>query len=295
MPVGSVEIIRCTSLSHFIAFHFETAAIDRLRFGRSCSPRHATIGAIAIHTLQVDDRWRDGLPVLEGTLVSLREVAFTDAPSLSVLIGSDPKVAEHISAPPTSVNAFHGFIGWAHRQRAAGKLVCYAIVPKGLQHAVGLFQIRKQQPNFFAAEWGFVLGSSFWGTGIFEDAAVLVADFAFDTLGADRLEARAVTSNARGNGALTKIGAKGEAILRAGLKRDNRLLTQYLWTLRSVEWHERRSAIRTRFSTATVEKEIQDAITEARQLLAATAPPAASANVPWHPFFITDKPDGPDD
>jgi len=72
-------------------------------------------------------------------------------------------------------------------------------------------------------------------------------------------------------------------------------LTQYLWTLRSVEWHERRSAIRNRFSTATVEKEIQDAITEARQLLTAAAPPAASASVPWHPFFITDKPDSPDD
>jgi RimJ/RimL family protein N-acetyltransferase len=256
---------------------------------------HARIAAIAIHTLLTDDRWRDGLPVLEGNLVSLREVAYTDAPSLYVLVGSDPKVAEHISAPPASVNAFHGFITWAHRQRAAGKLVCYAIVPKGLQHAVGLFQIRKQQPNFFVAEWGFVLGSSFWGTGIFEDAAVLVADFAFDTLGAHRLEARAVTTNARGNGALNKLGAKGEAILRAGLKRDNLLLTQYLWTLRSVDWHDRRSVIRNRFSTVTVEKEIQDAITEARQLLAAAAPPAASADVPSHPFFITDKPDSPDE
>ena len=256
---------------------------------------HATIGAIAIHTLQTDDRWRDGLPVLEGKLVSLREVAYTDAPVLSVLIGSDPKVTEHISAPPASVSAFHGFIAWAHRQRAAGKLVCYAIVPKGLEHAVGLFQIRKQQPNFFAAEWGFVLGSSFWGTGVFEDAAVLVADFAFDTLGAHRLEARAVTRNARGNGALNKIGAKGEAILRAGFKRDNLLLTQYLWTLRSVEWHERRSAIGNRFSAEGVEKEIQDAIAEARQLLAAAAPPAASDSVSWHPFFITDRPDNPDE
>jgi len=104
-----------------------------------------------------------------------------------------------------------------------------------------------------------------------------------------------VTRNARGNGALNKIGAKGEAILRAGFKRDNVLLTQYLWTLRSVEWHERRSAIGNRFSTERVEKEIQDAIAEARQLLAAAAPPAASDSVSWHPFFITDRPDNPDE
>ena len=159
-------------------------------------------------------------PSSEGKLSSLREVAYTDAPGLSVLIGSDPG-HQHISAPPASVND----VSWLHRvgpwsTSRWGKLVCYAIVPKGLQHAVGLFQIRKQQPNFFAAEWGFVLGSSFWGMACSEDGAVAVADFAFDTLGAHRLEARAVTRNARGNGALNK-SRKGEAILRAGFKRDS--------------------------------------------------------------------------
>jgi RimJ/RimL family protein N-acetyltransferase len=225
--------------------------------------------------------------------VSLREIAFDDVPSLYVLISSDPKVTEFISPPPPSMRALQGFVAWAHRERAAGKLLCYAVVPKGLQHAVGIFQVRKLQPDFFVAEWGFVLGSSFWGTGIFEDAAVLVADFAFDTLGVDRLEGRAVTSNARGNGALTKIGAKGEAVLRAGLKRDNVLLTQYLWTLRRIDWSQR-SAIGTRFSREHVEKQIEDAIAEARELLAAAPRASSSGSAPLHPFFIWDQPDGED-
>jgi len=202
---------------------FGTAGPNRT--AKRCGPRllvqivrrRARICGIAIHTLRTDDRWRDELPVLTGTLVSLREVAFEDVPSLHVLIASDPKVTAHISPPPHSIYALQGFVAWAHRQRAAGKFLCYAVVPHGLQHAVGLFQIRKLQPNFFAAEWGFVLGSSFWSTGMFEDAAVLVADFAFDTLGVDRLEARAVTTNVRANGALNKIGAKGEvAVALAG-------------------------------------------------------------------------------
>jgi RimJ/RimL family protein N-acetyltransferase len=233
--------------------------------------------------------------VLTGSLVSLREVSYDDVPSLYVLISSDPKVTAHISPPPASMHALQGFVAWAHRLRAAGTLVCYAVVPKGMQHAVGLFQVRKLQPDFFIAEWGFVLGSSFWSTGIFEDAAVLVADFAFDTLGVDRLEARAVTANARGNGALNKIGAKGEAVLRNALKRGNVLLPQYLWSLRSIEWHQQRTAIRSRFSADAVEKQIHDAVADARRQLAGAAPAGSSENIPLHPFFIWNEPEREDE
>jgi len=225
-------------------------------------------------------------------MVSLREIAFDDAPSLYVLVSSDPQVTAHISPPPPSVQALHGFTSWAHRQRAEGKLLCYAVVPQGLQHAVGLFQIRKLQPGFSIAEWGFVLGSSFWGTGIFEEAAVLVADFAFETLGVHRLEARAVTTNARGNAALNKVGAKGEAVLRDALKRGTVLQPQYLWALRSIDWHERRAAMGSRFSPEALEKQIGDAIADARQRIASAAPPAASAqaDAAMHPFFISNDP-----
>lgn len=225
----------------------------------------------------------------------MREVSFEDVSSLYVLISSDPKVVAHISPPPPSMRALQGFVAWAHRERAAGKLLCYAVVPKGLQHAVGLFQVRKLQPDFFVAEWGFILGSSFWSTGIFQDAAILVADFAFDTLGVQRLEARAVTSNARGNGALNKIGATGEAVLREALKREDVYLTQYLWTLRSVEWPARRSAIRQRFSAPALEQQIQEAISDVNLRLAAAAPPPPSTSIRLHPFFISDKPDAEDE
>lgn len=245
--------------------------------------------------MRVDDRWRDGLPVLTGNAVELREVAFEDVPSLHVLIASDPKVTAHISPPPPNIRALQGFVKWAHEQREAGKLACYAVVPRELRHAVGFFQIRKLQPDFFVAEWGFVLGSAFWGTGIFEDAAILVVDFAFDTLGIHRLEARAVTANERGNGALNKLGAAGEAVLRSGLRRGNVLLTQYLWTLRADEWAARRSAVRKRFSATDVERQIQTAIDEARRVIEAAGPSRAEkTSEPLHPFLIWDAPDDPE-
>jgi hypothetical protein len=129
---------------------------------------------------------------------------------------------------------------------------------------------------------------------VFEDAAALVADFAFDTLGVARLEGRSITANLRGNAALQKIGATGEAVLRSAMRRGNVLLSQYLWSLRSADWHKQRTAIRERFSPDALEHRIKAAVDEARQVQAAAAPMGKPAgDVPLHPFFLWDpvKPD----
>ena len=80
--------------------------------------------------------------------------------------------------------------------------------------AIGIFQVRQLEPGFGTAEWGFAIGSAFWGTGVFMDGARMVIDFAFNTIQTHRLEARAAILNGRGNGALRKIGAMQEGILR---------------------------------------------------------------------------------
>ena len=64
------------------------------------------------------------------------------------------------------------------------------------------------------------MGSQFWGTGMFAEGARLVLDFAFDVVGANRLEARAAVANGRGNGALRKLGAVQEGMLRRSFQRN---------------------------------------------------------------------------
>src|SRR5262249_39117827 len=114
-------------------------------------------------------------------------------------------------------------------------------------------------PDFSTAEWGFALAASFWGTGVFEDAALVVAEFAFQTLGVHRLEARAVTLNDRGNGALAKLGARGEAMLRGGLIAERGRRDQFLWTLIADEWRVRRQSA-VRYSEAATRRRIAEAI-----------------------------------
>jgi RimJ/RimL family protein N-acetyltransferase len=86
------------------------------------------------------------------------------------------------------------------------------------------------------AEWGFALGRAFWGTGIFSTAARLVVDFAFETVGVHRLEARAAVANGRGNGALAKIGAVKEGLLRRSFLRHGQYHDQTLWSIVREDW-----------------------------------------------------------
>jgi ribosomal-protein-alanine N-acetyltransferase len=179
--------------------------------------------------------WRKALPVLNGASLTLRELEREDAASLVSMIAVED-VARFITPPPATVDGFERFIDWARRERAAGACACFAVVPRGMTHGVGVFQVRQLDPSFGTAEWGFAIGAPFWGAGLFAEGARLVLDFTFTTLGAYRLEARAAAVNGRGNGALQKLGAVREGVLRRSFLRNGAYLDQVLWSLVREDW-----------------------------------------------------------
>jgi len=190
-------------------------------------------------SLPVTTDWRAGLPLLTGSRITLRELRLSDTPSLFALLTSG-EVTRFISPPPTTLDGFERFVAWTHRQREAGQNVCFAVVPFGCDTAVGLFQVRALDLQFDTAEWGFALGREYWGTGMFVEGARLVLDFAFLVIGAHRVEARAAMRNGRGNGALRKIGASQEGVLRASFLRNGEYLDQMLWSILYDDWRDAR-------------------------------------------------------
>jgi len=183
--------------------------------------------------------WRMGLPVLKGAQVVLRELRATDARSLFALLTTE-EVARFISPPPTTVEGFERFIAWAQRQRRAGSYACFAVTLANDDTAIGIFQLRELEPGFGTAEWGFAIGSPYWGTGVFQQGAELLVDFAIDVVGVHRLEARAAVRNGRGNGALRKIGAVQEGLLRKSFLKNGEYLDQTLWTILDEDWQAKR-------------------------------------------------------
>jgi ribosomal-protein-alanine N-acetyltransferase len=184
----------------------------------------------------VSSEWTKGLPSLRGNGFTLRELRVSDAASLLALLTTE-EVTRFISPPPTTIDGFERFIRWTQREREAGHYVCFAVVPDGYDTAVGLFQVRQLDPMFDTAEWGFALASEFWGSGLFANGAELVIEFVFDVIGARRLEARAAIQNGRGNGALRKLGAVQEGILRKSFLRNGQYHDQALWAILDEDWY----------------------------------------------------------
>lgn len=207
--------------------------------------RHAPAAVPEPAPALVSPDWRKGLPTFRLATCTLREVQLEDAASLMAHLSTE-EVSRFILPPPHSVKGFESYIIKAHRDRAAGQYACFAIVPAGMQDAAGVFQLRQLEAGFATAEWGFAMGSAFWGAGIFLQGAKQVLEFAFDTVGVQRLEARAAVMNGRGNGALRKIGAVQEGVLRRSFKRHGQFFDQVLWSVLAEDWRMQRSARRGR-------------------------------------------------
>lgn len=184
--------------------------------------------------------WQRELPDLVGARVLLRELRDDDAPALVALI-TPPEVSRFISPPPPNVAMFERFITRSRAERKEGKLICFAVTLKGHDDTpIGLFQVRQIESGFKTAEWGFALGSAFWGTGLFAECADLVLEFAFTRLGAHRVEARAAARNGRGNRALQKMGAVQEGVLRQAFLCGGEYVDQVLYAMVEDDWRAQR-------------------------------------------------------
>jgi RimJ/RimL family protein N-acetyltransferase len=187
----------------------------------------------------ISSDWQAGLPMLTGKQVVLRELRMSDAPALCSMLTTE-EVSRFISPPPTSVEGFERFIQWALHQRRAGVYACFAVTLRGFDTAIGIFQVHETEAGLQTAEWGFALGSPFWGAGLFQEGAELLLEFVFGTMDVHRLEARASVQNGRGNGALRKVGAVREAILRQSFLRNGRYVDQVLYSILNDDWRAAR-------------------------------------------------------
>jgi RimJ/RimL family protein N-acetyltransferase len=192
------------------------------------------VGSLTSPAVAVE-HWRHRLPTLGGSAIELRELQKSDAAALLAAM-SGPDVTRFLSPPPTSIEGFEKFVAWSHRQRTAGQCLCFVVTLRGTDTAIGVFQLRSLDADFGTSEWGCALAQEYWCSGLFIEAARLFIEFAFNVVGAHRLEARAALRNGRGNGALRKIGAVQEGVLRRSFLRNGEYLDQALWTILSDEW-----------------------------------------------------------
>jgi len=179
--------------------------------------------------------WRTELPTLSGRSVTLREIAAHDLAALVDVLSVGDATRFGNDGPVSDV-AVQELIDRAVRDRAAGHAFTYIITLTASRALVGLVQVRQLDPGFEAAEWECTIVPSSRGTGVFLESARLVGSFTFGTIGTHRLEARVLLQNGRANGALRKLGAVQEGILRRSLRRHGEYFDQVLWSLLKEDW-----------------------------------------------------------
>lgn len=179
--------------------------------------------------------WRNELPSLSGRVVMLREPATQDLGPLVDLLSLGDATRFGLDDPVSDV-AVQELIERFARERAGGIAVTYVITLSTSRTIVGLVQVRQLDPSFEAAEWECTIAPSWRGSGIFLDASRLIGSFAFGTLGTHRIEARVLLQNGRANGALRKLGAVQEGVLRRSVRRSGEYFDQVLWSLLKEDW-----------------------------------------------------------
>jgi RimJ/RimL family protein N-acetyltransferase len=183
----------------------------------------------------VTTTWRSELPTLIGRLVMLREIATQDLGSVIDLLSLRDATRFGIDSSACD-ETVRNLIDRAPRDRAVGQSFTYTITLNATRVVVGLAQVRQMDPAFEAAEWELTIAPSSRGTGVFLEAAQLIGSFTFGTVGTHRLEARVLLQNGRANGALKKLGAVQEGILRLSLRRNGEYFDQVLWSILKEDW-----------------------------------------------------------
>ena len=179
--------------------------------------------------------WRRELPALTARHVALREPIPDDIGALVDLLSVEDASRFGLEEGIDDI-AVQLFVERATRDREAGAAFTYVVVNGSVRGVGGLVQVRALDPLFETAEWECTLAPSVRGSGVFIETARLVCGFAFNVIGAHRIEARVQLQNGRANGALRKLGAVQEGILRRSARRRGEYVDQVLWSVLKDDW-----------------------------------------------------------
>lgn len=192
-------------------------------------------------TAAVRTNWREALPTLSGASLMLREPVAADALSLLTALPDDA-LSEVVPDPPAaSVAGIELLIDQLQAGRRAGTTACWVIVPAETGVPIGLVGVRSMDHTCSMVEGFAVTAEEFRGTSIFQTAGRLVLGCLFGQMGVHRAEFRIDVRNGRANGALRKLGATQEGLLRRARAADGEFHDQVLWAIVATDWNDTRT------------------------------------------------------
>lgn len=175
-------------------------------------------------------------PDLVTARLRLRPFVPADAPAVQALAGAREVADTTLTIPhPYPDGAAEEWIAMHRAGWADGKDVTYAITAAdggALVGAVGLALV----PVHAGAELGYWIARPAWGRGYATEAAAVLCDFAFATLGVHRIQARHFVRNPASGRVMQKLGMRYEGVLRDAVRRWGRFEDVAVYAVLAPDW-----------------------------------------------------------
>ena len=103
---------------------------------------------------------------------------------------------------------------------------------------VGMISVVSMNEEVDSVQIGYCLGRNWWGRGVMTEALGAVIGFCFDTLGAQRVEARHDTNNPASGKVMRKCGMTYEGTLRRADRNNQGICDAAYYSILKNEYHK---------------------------------------------------------
>jgi RimJ/RimL family protein N-acetyltransferase len=161
--------------------------------------------------------------ILEDDLVLLRQLQESDVDNLLEFSINEPETWKYSLVGADGKDNLINYIQSAVKAREDKKEFPFIVFDKKSQKYAGSTRFYDIQLEYKTLQLGYTwYGSAFRGTGLNKHCKFLLLQFAFETLGMERVEFRADNNNDRSIAAMKSIGCKVEGVLRSHMPTANR-------------------------------------------------------------------------
>jgi RimJ/RimL family protein N-acetyltransferase len=160
--------------------------------------------------------------ILEDDFVLLRPLQEMDVDNLVEISINEPETWKYSLVGADGKENLIQYIQSAIKNRNDKKEFPFIVFDKKTQKYAGSTRFYDIQLDYKTLQLGYTwYGSAFRGTGLNKHCKFLLLQFAFETLGMERVEFRADNNNERSIAAMKSIGCKVEGILRSHMPTAN--------------------------------------------------------------------------
>jgi RimJ/RimL family protein N-acetyltransferase len=153
--------------------------------------------------------------VLENETVLLRPLQMTDVDTLLEFSLNEPEIWKYSLADVGGRENLESYIQLALKGRENETVFPFIVFDKRAGKYAGSTRFYDIQLSYKTLQLGYTwYGSAFQGTGLNKHCKYLLLEYAFETLGMERVEFRADNNNKRSIAAMKSIGCKVEGVLR---------------------------------------------------------------------------------